>query len=71
MSDSPPKSWPDLGAELFDLLTGRRAEITYHLDNMEVSIPSHTTAPGTEAPASAVWKFNGALRVSSRILDQK
>ena len=71
MSDSTSKSWPDMGIELFDLLTGRQAEITYHLDNMEVSIPSHATVPGAEVSASAVWKFNGALRISSRTLDQK
>ena len=71
MSDSTPKSWPELGAELFDQLTGRQAEITYYLDNMEVSIPSRTTESGVGAPDSAVWKFNGALRVSSRTLDQK
>ena len=71
MSDIAPRSWPDLGAELFDLLTGRRAEICYHLDNMEVHVPSHATPAGTPANAFAVWKFNGALRISSRILDEK
>lgn len=71
MSDVTPQSWPSLGAELFDLLTGRRAEISYHLDNMEVHVPSHANPPGTAAPAYAVWKFNGALRISSRILGDK
>lgn len=67
MADTNPQSWPGMGAELFDLLTGRRAEITYHLDNMEVHIPSHTNAPGAAVPAYAVWKFNGAVRIRSRI----
>ena len=66
MADTTPQTWPSLGAELFDLLTGRRAEITYHLDNMEVHIPAGTHAPGA-APEYAVWKFNGAVRIRSRI----
>jgi hypothetical protein len=66
MADITPQTWPGLGAELFDLLTGRRAEITYHLDNMEVHIPAGTHSPGAP-PAHAVWKFNGAIRVRSRI----
>jgi hypothetical protein len=66
MTDSTPQTWPGLGAELFDLLTGRRAEIIYHLDNMEVHIPAMTHASGS-SPSYAVWKFNGAIRISSRI----
>jgi len=73
MSDTTLQSWPGLGAELFDLLTGRRAEICYFLDNMEVSVPSHAQAAGaaTATTGYAVWKFNGALRISSRILPDK
>ncbi len=71
MPDVAPQSWPGLGAELFDLLTGRRAEISYHLDNLEVHIPSHAHAPGSAEAAYAVWKFNGAIRISSRILGEK
>ena len=71
MSDVVPQTWPGLGAELFDMLTGRRAEICYHLDNMEVHIPSHAHAPGSGAAAYAVWKFNGAIRISSRVLEPK
>ena len=67
MTDIDPQTWPGLGAELFDLLTGRRAEITYHLDNMEVHIPAHTQQSGAAAPAYAVWKLNGAIRIRSRI----
>jgi hypothetical protein len=67
MADIDPQTWPGLGAELFDLLTGRRAEITYHLDNMEVHIPAHTHVPGGASPTYAVWKFNGAIRIRSRI----
>jgi hypothetical protein len=66
MTDNTPQTWPGLGAELFDLLTGRRAEITYHLDNMEVHIPAGTQTSGSST-AYAVWKFNGAIRIRSRI----
>jgi hypothetical protein len=66
MTESTPQTWPGLGAELFDLLTGRRAEIIYHLDNMEVHIPAVAQASGA-SPTYAVWKFNGAIRVRSRI----
>ena len=66
MADSTPQNWPGLGAELFDLLTGRRAEITYHFDNMEVHIPVGPQVPGS-TQGHAVWKLNGALRVRSRI----
>ena len=71
MSDVVPQTWPGLGAELFDMLTGRRAEICYHLDIMEVHIPSHAHAPGSGAAAYAVWKSNGAIRISSRVLEPK
>ena len=69
MTDSTPKTWPSLGAELFDLLTGRRAEIIYHIDNMEVHVPAVAHAGG-ESPTYAVWKFNGAVRIRSRYLDE-
>lgn len=69
MNDNPPQTWPGLGAELFDLLTGRRAEIIYHIDNMEVHVPAIAHA-GDATPTYAVWKFNGAVRIRSRILDE-
>jgi hypothetical protein len=70
MSDTTVQTWPGVAVELFDMMTGRRAEISYFLDNMEVSVPSHSLAPGaaTTKTGYAVWKFNGALRISSRIL---
>lgn len=48
------------------LPTGRRAEITCHLDTMEVHIPAQTHARGT-SPNYAVRTFNGAIRIRSRI----
>lgn len=60
MADS--KSWPDMAIDLYDKLTGRGAEITYELDNMEVWVPSGTGDDATHAK----WKINGALKIRSR-----
>jgi hypothetical protein len=67
MPDDSVHSWPGKAIELFDHLTGRNAEITYHLDNREVHVPTHIHGRGA-ALNYAVWKFNGALRISSRLL---
>ncbi|MEH6454415.1 MAG: hypothetical protein V7782_15400 [Psychromonas sp.] len=56
------KSWPDMAIDLYDKLTGRGAEITYALDNMEVWVPSGTGEDVTHAK----WKVNGTITISSR-----
>ena len=56
------KSWPDMAIEIYDKLTGRGAEITYALEDMEIWIPSGTGDDVTHAK----WKINGTLKVSSR-----
>jgi hypothetical protein len=70
MADNTVHSWPGMAIELFDHLTGRNAEITYHLENMEVHVPTHLDGQGN-ALSYAIWKFNGALRISSRLLEGK
>ncbi len=63
MNDKPDTtSWPDVAIVLFDLLTGRKAEITYEFDNLEIFVP---IASGAN-PEHAVWKVNGALKVRAR-----
>ncbi len=63
MNDQPDMStWPDFAIILFDLLTGRKAEITYDFDNLEIHVP---LASGANADY-AVWKLNGALKVRGR-----
>ena len=57
-----PQTWPDLAIGLYDKLTGRGAEITYELHNLEVSIPS-STAPNA---AQAIWKMNGTVKIRTR-----
>jgi hypothetical protein len=55
-------AWPDFAIALFDLLSGRKAELTWEFENMEVHVPI-TTGTNTEY---AVWKFNGLLKVRAR-----
>jgi hypothetical protein len=55
-------TWPEAAADLFDLLTGRKAEVTYQFENLEVHVPIET-GPATE---HAIWKLNGAIKVRAR-----
>lgn len=64
MSNAGTQTWPELAAELYDKLTGRKAEITYQFDDVEVGIPS---AVGAEA-GHANWRVNGALTIRTRDL---
>jgi hypothetical protein len=55
-------TWPEAAAELFDLLTGRKAEVTYQFENLEVHVPIEA---GSETEY-AIWKLNGAIKVRAR-----
>jgi hypothetical protein len=61
MADQP-LTWPDLALGLYDKLTGRGAEITYHFENMEIFVPSHAD----ENARMAKWRLNGTLRIRTR-----
>jgi len=54
-----PTNWPDLAMALWDGLTGRKAEITYQFDHIEVSVPHYV---GDDCKYAA-WKLNGVLKV--------
>lgn len=56
------QTWPELGASLYDKLTGRDAEITYEFENFEVMVPSRTGANAEHAK----WKMNGTLKIRTR-----
>lgn len=56
------RDWSELAITLYDKLTGRNAEITYEVDEMEVWVPSGV---GEDA-SHAKWKVNGALRIRAR-----
>ncbi len=51
------KTWPDLAIGLFELLTGRGAEIVYDFRDVEVQVPDKV---GPEA-VHTLWKVNGVL----------
>ena len=57
-------SWPDLAIGLYDKLTGRNAEITYELNNLEVSVPSSAS----EGAQQATWKLNGIVKIRAKDL---
>ena len=56
------KTWPDLAIGLYDRLTGRQAEISYHFDDFELLVPSSTAADAEQAK----WKMNGTVRITTR-----
>ena len=56
------QSWPELAIGLYDKLTGRKAEISYEADNMEIWVPSGV---GEDA-SHALWKVNGTLKIRAR-----
>ena len=55
-------TWPELAIGLYDKLTGRGAEITYDLENLEVQVPSRAGEDATFAN----WKLNGTIRIRTR-----
>jgi hypothetical protein len=62
MSDETKRdttTWPELAEGLYGFLTGRGATIEYHFENMEIAVPSSTSADA----AQAKWKLNGALKI--------
>jgi len=62
MADEHTTSWPELAIGLYDKLTGRNAEITYHFENLEVWVPSGTGANADHAN----WKVNGVLKIRTK-----
>ncbi len=56
------KTWPDLAIGLYERLTGRGAEITYHFEDFELLVPSSASEGATHAK----WKMNGVLKVRTR-----
>ena len=56
------RTWPDLAISLYDLLTGRNAEITYEFEDMSIDVPSKAG----EDPEYAHWRLDGTLTVRTR-----
>lgn len=59
---SQTTTWPDLAIALYDRLTERNSEITYELENLEVTVPSSAGGEST----SAKWVINGAMKIRTR-----
>ena len=59
---SQSQTWPDLAIGLYDKLTGRGAEITYELHNLELQVPS-SASPNTE---HALWKISGTVKIRTK-----
>ncbi|WP_370039665.1 hypothetical protein [Nocardioides sp.] len=53
--------WTALGRRMWDFLTGRQAEISYHLDDVVVEVPRDT---GPTSPR-ATWRFAGTISVTT------
>jgi len=53
------KNWPELAIGLYDRLTGRNAEITYEVSDLEVAVPSKV---GGDAE-HAIWKLDGTVTI--------
>jgi hypothetical protein len=58
-------TWPDLAIGLYDKLTGRNAEITYHFEDFSLYIPRQA-----DAPATTQWKMDGKVTISTRNNEQ-
>ena len=58
------QTWPELAVGLYDVLTSRKAEITYDFDNFQLYVPSGVGKKATHAE----WKMSGALKVRTRDL---
>jgi len=56
------QEWPDLAIGLYDKLTGRGAEISYEMEDLNVEVPSRI---GPDAEYTN-WKVNGTVRIRSR-----
>lgn len=59
---SQTTGWPDLAIGLYDKLTGRGAEITYELHNLELHVPSSTAADAGHAK----WRVNGTVKIRTK-----
>lgn len=55
-------NWPDLAIGLYDKLTGRGAEITYELRDLEIHVPSSASPDA----GHALWRLNGMVKIRTR-----
>ena len=60
-------TFPDLGREMWEYLTGKEAAINYEFVDMTVEVPKDT---GDNSPR-ATWKLNGTLRITTSDKDRR
>ena len=56
------RTWPELAIGLYDRLTGRKAEITYEFEGLQVHVPSSAGPEAVQAP----WKIDGTVKIRTR-----
>lgn len=56
-----PTTWPDFAEGLYEKLTGRGSQISYHFDDMIVEVPRDTSAGAPRA----TWRLHGKLHIST------
>ncbi len=66
MAGTENHTWSELAIDLYDKLTGRNAEITYELQDVEVGVPSHVSHDANMAP----WRVSGTIKIRTRDLTQ-
>ncbi len=60
----PTQTWSELITGLYETLSEKKADITYHFEDRKIEVPSGT---GQEAE-HAIWKLDGKLRVSTKTI---
>lgn len=55
------RTWPELAIGLYDMLTGRGAQITYDFEDMEVDVPSKVGGDADHAR----WRVDGTIHVTT------
>ena len=60
----PTQTWSELITGLYETLSEKKADITYHFEDRKIEVPSGT---GQEAEY-AIWKLDGKLRVSTKMI---
>lgn len=67
MADDNTTSFSDLGKDMWSYLTGQEATIDYTFVDMKIDVPR---AAGEDS-ASATWKLNGTLRITTSDKDNR
>ncbi len=67
MATTETTSFSDLGRDMWSYLTGKEATIDYTFINMAIDVPRSAG----EDTATATWKLNGTLRITTSDKDNR